>query len=1114
MKNSLLKHVYRMTKLFTTALIFQCLTMSLLIANSGNAQIKSMEEVKVYLQLGEMKLDRAFRELEKRTDYNFVFAGREIRDLPPVSIDSKGESLYSILVTIASQSNLKFRQVDNNIHVQKSERKWEEDLAENAEVLISGKVTDANGQPLPGATISVQGTSVGTVTDVDGNYSLNAPEGATLVFSYIGYETQLIKVGAQDVINVTLTEDASSLEEVLVVGYGTQSKSRLTGSISSIDTREFEDQPVTRLDQVLQGRAAGVQVTNSGGAPGGEVRIRIRGANSITGSNDPLYVIDGYVGADFSTVNPNDIESLQVLKDAASTAIYGSRGANGVIIITTKRGKAGDVRVTYNNQFSFSEVLRRYDTMSAAEFAEVANERSEATGLLPLFSQEQVDRFRREGGTDWQEEIFRRAMGQEHQISVSGGSERTTFMVSGNILDQDGIIENSGFKRQIFRANVSTQVSEKLSFRLNMFGARGINKNTSAIGFGTASPLVQALAWAPTTPIFNADGEYTLNDPVGSVKENPVALLYDRDLIEERTTGNILGGLNYEIIDGLSLDVQYAINYFNQQNKYFYGTYVTNRNPRATRASTEQITTQSTSALSYKKLIANDHLLDIVGVFETQEFTSNNFTTTANQLKDPSLGFENMGLAGSFSVASGYQKWTLMSFLGRVNYAFQDKYLLTVGLRRDGSSKFREDNRWSVFPSVAAGWNISEESFMQGQRTLSLLKLRGSWGVTGSQAINPYATQSTYRTDPLVSFTGNGVVSGIMLGNPGNPNLRWETTEQSNLGIEMEFLDGALYVEGDVFVKNTRDLLINQQLPGYVGAGSITRNLGKVQNKGWELTVMANIFRNREVNWTSSFNISDVRNKVVSLGGIAERIFTTNNVGAGMSTQPEYVVAPGNPLGSYWGLNYLGTWKPGEESQAQAFGAVPGDSRYEDLDNDGAITSNDFQVIGRGIPVTSLGWNNTFQYKSFTLNLFFQGVFGFDKLHYTRAAAVSGAADARQPVLSEIRDRYIPGVNETSDIPAFSLTNLNFTQSTRFLERGDFLRLKNVSFSYDFPPALLKNSAQIRVFVSGTNLLTFTNYTGIDPESSSVHGADTALGIDYGAYPNARTITAGINLTF
>ncbi|HSI77725.1 MAG TPA: TonB-dependent receptor [Lunatimonas sp.] len=1114
MKNNLLKHVIHMTKLFAIVFMVQCISMSLLIAKDGIAQTKNMEEVAVNLSLKEVPLENAFSQIEANTGFNFVFATRELSGLPTISVSSDGRNLYNLLQEIGSKANLNFRQVDYTIYVKKSTKNSPSlvEIDEMAE--ITGTVTDDAGEPLPGATISVQGSSIGTVTDIDGKFTLNVSEGATLVFSYIGYETQRVVVGSQTVLNVRLAMDASSLEEVVVVGYGSQAKSKLTGSISSISTKEFENQPVTRLDQVLQGRAAGVQVTNSGGAPGGEVRIRIRGANSITGSNDPLYVIDGYVGADFSTVNPNDIESLQVLKDASSTAIYGSRGANGVIIITTKRGKSGDIKVNYNNQFTSSEVLKRYNTMDAATFAEVANERSEATGLLPLYTDQQIQGFRQNGGTDWQDEIFRRAGGQEHQISVSGGSEKTTFMVSGNILDQDGIIENSGFKRQVLRANIFTQVNDKFSFRVNMFGSRGRNKNTSTIGFGTASPLVQALAWAPTTPIFNSVGEYTMNDPVGSVKENPVALLYDRELIEERTTGNVLAGMTYEITEGLSLDVQYAINYFNQQNKYFYGTFVTNRNPRATRSSSEQITLQSTAALSYTKTVGDGHFLDLVGVFETQEFTNNSFSATANQLKDPSLSFYNMGLAGSFNLNSAYQKWTLMSFLGRANYSFREKYLLTVALRRDGSSKFQEANRWSVFPSVAAGWNISDEDFMKNQSTLSLFKVRGSWGITGSQAINPYATQSTYRTDPLVSFTGNNVASGIMLGNPGNPNLRWETTEQSNIGVEMEFLDGALYLEGDVFVKNTRDLLINQQLPGYVGSGSITRNLGKVQNRGWELTLTANVLRNRDLNWTSSFNISDVRNEVQSLGGIAERIFTNTNVGAGMSTQSEYVVMPGNPLGSYWGLNYMGTWKPGEESQAQAFGAVPGDSRYEDLNNDGAITSNDFQVIGTGIPITSLGWNNTFQYKAFTLNVFFQGVFGFDKLHYTRAAAISGSADARQPVLTEIQNRYIPGVNETSDIPAFSLTNLNFTQSTRFLESGDFLRLKNVSLSYDVPAVLLRNVANIRVFVSGINLLTFTNYTGIDPESSSVAGADTALGVDYGAYPNARIISTGINLTF
>jgi TonB-linked SusC/RagA family outer membrane protein len=456
----------------------------------------------------------------------------------------------------------------------------------------------------------------------------------------------------------------------------------------------------------------------------------------------------------------------------------------------------------------------------------------------------------------------------------------------------------------------------------------------------------------------------------------------------------------------------------------------------------------------------------------------------------------------------------LLSYLGRVNYSYKSKYLLSASLRRDGSSKFQGNNKFSIFPSVAAGWNLAGESFMQNQKVFSNLKIRGSWGLTGSQAINPYATYSTYATDALVAFTNTANTSGIMLGNPGNPNLRWETTEQTNIGAEMEFLNGRLTLEGDYFIKNTRDLLLNQPLPGYVGGGNLAQNLGKIQNKGWELALGATVLETAGFHWNSTFNISNVQNTVVSVGGIAERIFTGTNVGAGMSTQSEYVYAPGQALGSYWGVKYLGTWKPSQADEAALYGAKPGDSRYQDLNGDNAITAKDFQIIGSGIPRTSAGWNNTFTYKGITLNIFFQGVFGFDKLNYTRAAAISGSADARQPILADIRNRYIPGVNETSDIPAFSTTNINYTQSSRFLEKGDFVRLKNVSLSYDLPSTVLRDKANIRLFISAMNLLTFTKYSGIDPESSSVNGSDTALGIDYGSYPNSKIYTAGLNFTF
>jgi len=980
---------------------------------------------------------------------------------------------------------------------------------------VSGTVVDGKGQGLPGVTVVLKGSTVGTATDQNGSYTLEVPSSSgTLTFSFIGYATKDVPYNGSGVVNVTLLEDAKALDEVVVVGYGTQRKTDVTGALTSISTKEFAEQPVSRVDQVLQGRAAGVQVTNAGGAPGSDARIRIRGANSVLGNNDPLYVVDGFVGADFNTVNPNDIESIQVLKDAASTSIYGSRGANGVVIITTKKGAKGSFQVSYEGQVSTSEVIKQWDVLGASEFADIANARSEALGTSPIFTPEQVAGIRSNGGTDWQDLIFRQAWGQQHQLGVSGGGEKTTFLISANYLNQDGIIENTGFKRYIIRSNVGSQLSDKLSVRLNVSGSRLENHNTG-LQSGTGNPVVQALAWAPTTPAYDELGNYVSSDPVGSVAVNPAALLYDRANDNERNIVNVIGGVNYKLpVNGLALDLQYAVNYVNGQSHSFNGKDVSRNNPNANRFSSEQVTLQSTNSLSYNRTINEMHNINAVAVFETQQFRDDNFSATGNTLKFPSLGYYNLPLAGSYSVGSGYTKWSLLSYLGRVNYSFKDKYLLSASVRRDGSSKFSEDNRYSVFPSVAVGYNLSEEQFLKDLNVFDLLKIRASWGKTGSQAISPYATLSAYNANAPVAFNNNSISSGIQLGNPGNLDLKWETTEQKDIGIEMGFFGGRLTVEADYFVKNTTDLLLNRALPAYVGGGVQTKNVGEIQNKGFEIALGAVVFETEGFNWTSNFNLSTVKNKVVSLGGIAPRIAQGTNVGAGMSTTNEFMLVPGYSLGSYWGIRYLGTWKPGDAEEALQYNAVPGDSRYEDINDDGKITTDDFQIIGKGIPTTTAGWNNTFTYKALTLNVFFQGVYGIDKLNYTRAAAMSGSGDARQYILSEIRDRYIPGVNETSDIPAFSASNVVYTQSSRFIESGDYLRLKNLTLAYTLP-ATVVNKGSIRVFVSSTNLFTITDYKGIDPESSNIGSAtDAAQGIDYGAYPNSKTYTAGLNLTF
>lgn len=988
-------------------------------------------------------------------------------------------------------------------------------LAQEASIEVTGTVTEAEtGIPIPGANIIEKGTKNGVMTDFNGNYTIEVPQNAALQISYIGFASQQIQVNGQSTINVVMEIEASALEEVVVVGYGTQRKKDLTGSVSVVSTKDFEMQPVTRVDQVLQGRASGVQVTRASGAPGGESRVRIRGANSVLGNNDPLYVIDGYVGGDFNMVSPSDIESIQVLKDAASTSVYGSRGANGVVIITTKDGTKGDIKVTYEGNFSVSEVIKEWDVLGAHDFALTVNERSDALGISRVFSPEKIANYQANGGTDWQDVIFRTAWGQEHKVNVSGGGEKTSYLVSGNYIQKDGIIENSDFKRYGIRSNITSEVNDNLTIGVNISGTRLENHNTG-LQRGAGNPVVQALAWAPTTPVYNADGSYVLSDPVGSFTYSPAALLYERANDSQRNIINALANINYKLpIEGLSLDFKYAVNYLNAQGQSFVGNAASQNNPGANRSSSEQITLQGTNSLNYNRTFNEVHKINAVAVFETQQYTNNNFSAAGNTLLFPSLGYYNLPLAESYSVGSGYAKWSLLSYLARFNYTYNDRLLFSAAVRRDGSSKFSEDNRFSTFPSLALGYVLSEEDFIKNLNVFDHLKLRASWGKTGSQAINPYATLSAYNTNTPMAFNSGGVTSGIQIGNPGNPNLRWETTSQIDVGLEMQFFNRRLSLEVDYFEKSTEDLLLNQALPSYVGGGNQTKNVGEIENKGFDFVLSADIFNSETFGWSSNLNVSTVKNEVVSLGGIATRIPQGTHVGGGLSTTNEFMLMPGESLASYWGLNYLGTWKPGEEDAASRYNAVPGDSRYEDLNDDGTITTDDFQVIGKGIPTTTAGWNNTFTYNNLTLNLFFQGVFGIDKLNYTRGAAMTGSGDARQFILSNIKDRYIPGVNETSDIPAFSNSNVMFTQSSRFIEKGDYIRLKNVSLAYELPKSVFENT-RLRLSLSATNLFTITDYSGIDPESSNIGSAtDTAQGIDYGAYPNSKTYTIGLNLTF
>ncbi|MBL0740176.1 SusC/RagA family TonB-linked outer membrane protein [Chryseolinea lacunae] len=1107
-------------------MMIQVLTMQFLVA--GNLHAQNLADTKLSADIRNKKLVEIFKTIENKTSYVFAFPEEIRNDEARFSFTFRNESLDNVLRRMRQKTKLKFKVIDLTITAVFDERREIQAVLPEPEsfeppTVISGTVTDEQGNGLPGVNVLLKGTASGTTADADGKYSISVPDdNAVLVFTFIGYETREMSVLGQSTINVALNPDAKTLQEIVVVGYGTQRKGDVTGSISSVSKKDFEGQPITRVDQALQGRVTGVQVTNASGSPGGAVRIRIRGANSLSGDNDPLYVVDGFVGADFNTINPDDIASIDVLKDASATAIYGSRGANGVVIITTKSGKNGEMKIDFGVRLYSSHLIKKFNTLNAVDFANVANDRAKALTpdggtYVPRFTEEQIAGFRQNGGTDWQDEIFRPAAGHEYQLGISGGNDKTSYLLSMNYLNQDGIIENSDFKRYAVRTNIVSQISQKFSMRFNFTGTRRENMNSDGTGQRSGA-LGQALAWAPTTPVYDANGNYILYDPVSSLFANPVAVTNENEYRAENTNANLLTGLKYEIIQGLTFDVQLGLNYLNSQGKAFQGFPVARTWATAGRSSSENVTWQNTNTLNYKHLFNSVHSLDVTLVLEAQKFTGTGFNVNVANLTYPSQSYNNLSLSASSTVSSGYSSWSLLSQMARVNYAYKDRYLFSGAVRRDGSSKFQGSNKYSVFPSAAVGWKISEEDFMQPVELISNLKLRGSWGLTGNQGIGPYGTLSAYVTnldDAGVVFNGNGgpLKSGILMGNPGNLDLKWETTEQVDGGLDIDIFKGRLGVSVDYFVKNTRDLLMLRSLPGYIGGYNIQSNIGQIQNKGVEVSLRATPIQTSDFQWSSNLNLSTIKNKVVSLGGDRDTIPLGTNV-----------LIPGQAMNSLWGFRFLGTWKPDQAAQAQAFGLKPGDARYEDVNNDGIINEKDYQVIGNGTPKISLGWNNTFTYKNFSLNVFFQGFFGFDKLNYTYANGMLASTDAKEIIFADIRNRYIPGVNETSDIPAFSAAASNsFIQSSRFVERGNFVRLKNVSLTYSLPKTVLKNVAAVRFFVSATNLFTITKYKGIDPESNSSgvsgltwdnFGTDVQQGIDFGSYPNAKTYTAGLNFTF
>ena len=1010
--------------------------------------------------------------------------------------------------------------------------------------LITGTIKDQLGDVLPGANVLVKGTTIGTTSDGDGKFSLTLPSGGnTLVVSFIGYASQEIAVEGRTTLDITLEPDPATLSEVVVVGYGTQKRSDLTGAISSVKSEDLNQLPMQRVDQALQGRAPGVMVLNPSGQPGGKTTIRIRGMNSITGSNQPLVVVDGLQGVDIESLNPNDIESIEILKDASATAIYGSQGANGVLLITTKRGKKGTPVISYSYSLSYQQLREKLDLMNAADFAKSINDNRASQNQpgdvvitpTPIFTADQIANFERNGGTDWQDAVYRTAPMQSHQLGISGGTDNVQYLVSGGYLDQQGILVNSEFQRFTLRSNVNIDINKWLNFGLTW---AGIREKGSTPPFGEGTQDIDALGqvvslaprWGATIPIYDELGNYSKHPSNFGEPGmcNPVASA--REVFAENNTmrNNLNAFLEFKPLKGLSIRITGGAVTRNSNNyRYLNADTFTGFQKSGLAQTSNGIYTrlQNSNIITYNKQVGI-HNFTITGVAEQQVETDKNTAVEANGFSVDDKSVWDLGGASTRFASSYNRKRVINSYLARVNYSLADKYLLTASYRADGSSVFGANNKWGYFPSVSAAWRVSEEQFLQDVDAISELKIRGSWGITGNQSVSPYASLSQILSGANYPYDGGGATNiGFSIIRAANPNLKWESTTQTDIGFDLGLFDGRLTASLDYYVKTTKDLLLSRQLPTMTGFSSIVDNIGSTENKGIEIGLGGDPLVGA-VRWNTGFNISFNKSKVLKLADENKLPFrTTTGAGYGItnSAQLMYLKA-GEPFGQMTGRITLGTWSEAESDEAAVFGQLPGDIKYKDINGDGQINNSDLTVIGNALPDFIYGWSNRLSYKNFELIVLIQGVYGNDLFNINRVRLERPGEGTSANLLNrwtpENQDTDVPAFISQSDRKAAALpsgrVSVGDSRISRWVEDASYVRLKNITLAYSLPGSMISKlgMSKLRAYVTGTNLITITDYTGYDPEISSFNSNDASLGIDFGSYPTSKTFTVGVDITF
>lgn len=949
---------------------------------------------------------------------------------------------------------------------------------------IKGVINDEQGETIIGASVIIKGEDTGTTSDMDGRFTLEAPEGAILLISYIGYHTQEVKVRKRSLLRVVLKEDNQLLDEVVVVGYGTVKKSDLTGAVSGVSNRQYKNQPVQRVENILQGRTPGVEVTATSGMPGASMKVRVRGTTSINKSSDPLYVIDGIISSSgLDGINPSDIQSMEILKDASSTAIYGSRGSNGVILITTKQGSEGKAQVTFDASVGLSTVRKQYDLLNAYEYATALNDiRGSST-----ISAEDLEAYKNgTKGINWTDLLTRTGITQDYRLAISGGNEKVKYLISGNVLDQEAITIMSDYKRYGIRANIDSEVKPWLTISAKL-NASSLHKHNE----GGANWL-HVTNFSPTMELKDPETGVYNTDPYNMIGSSPYGemIVNNSDSYSYNLNANLT--LLFKIMKGLTLSVQGGYDYDNSPS-YSFRSKLDSPGAINSASNTNALHNywQNTNNLTWQKQFG-DHSFTAMGVWEISRSWDSQLKGTGSNLNNESVGYWNLGNAAIRDASNSYTEFSLASGIVRANYDYKKRYFITAALRADGSSKFQGDNKWGYFPSAAIAWDIAQESFMSNQHVLDQLKLRASFGVTGNQDIAAYSTLgmlsgASYGWGTSTSSTG-------YWGNQfATPDITWEKTYQYDLGLDLSL--GGFNITVDWFKKQTKDLLFQKQVPKYNGGGTYWVNQGKLNNTGVEMSLTTFPVKGA-VTWETSLNASYVKNEVADLAG-DDFVLTANYSDLG---GPLQIMKPGYPMGSF----YVYQWKGFDDKGANLYQKA-----------DGSLTTNptsdDLVVKGQASPKWTVGWNNTVTWKNWTLNVFFNAATGYDRLNISRFMAASMTGVSR---FITLRDAYFKGwdhVANKADALYPSLTNTDnksYANSDFWLEDASFIKLKNISLSYRIPRRVLK-FASVQLSVSAQDLFTITRYKGMDPEVYTSYD-----GLDYGAYPIPRTITFGAKIRF